>query len=200
MQNETQKFVDMMSHEDIEKLKAVTLYILSKCGATDYIHLFKILYFAEKKHYATYGAHITNDTFIAMEHGPVPSFLYDALKLVTHQETASPNNALWEIAKAVHPGSADMYYYIKGAESPDLDELSQAEIASLDTSIMENKDVSPWALSEKSHDAAWHSAWDVAQNSAISPYKIAEAGGASEGFINYMKEQDQIDRLIKGNG
>ena len=105
MQNETQKFVDMMSHEDIEKLKAVTLYILSKCGATDYIHLFKILYFAEKKHYATYGAHITNDTFIAMEHGPVPSFLYDALKLVTHQETASPNNALWEIAKAVHPGS-----------------------------------------------------------------------------------------------
>ena len=142
MQNETQKFVDMMSHEDIEKLKAVTLYILSKCGATDYIHLFKILYFAEKKHYATYGAHITNDTFIAMEHGPVPSFLYDALKLVTHQETASPNNALWEIAKAVHPGSADMYYYIKGAESPDLDELSQAEIASLDTSIMENKDVS----------------------------------------------------------
>jgi len=78
-----------MDKYDVEKLKAVTLYILKKCGATDYIHLFKILYFAEKEHYADYGKRITKDTFIAMEHGPVPSFLYNALKLVTKQEQVS---------------------------------------------------------------------------------------------------------------
>ena len=72
-----------MDKYDVDKLKAVTLYILKKCGATDYIHLFKILYFAEREHYADYGKRIAKDTFIAMEHGPVPSFLYNALKLVT---------------------------------------------------------------------------------------------------------------------
>ena len=43
-----------MDKYDVDKLKAVTLYILKKCGATDYIHLFKILYFAEREHYADY--------------------------------------------------------------------------------------------------------------------------------------------------
>ena len=190
----------MMVISDIEKLKAVTLYILKKCGATDYIHLFKILYFAEKAHYAEYGKHITKDTFVAMEHGPVPSFLYDALKLVTNQDKANDNNPLWIIANAIKRGSADLYYFFMGAEEPDMDELSKAEIVSLDQSIAENKDLSPWALSEKSHDLAWHAAWDVMQNSTIDPYKIAEAGGASEGFVDYLKEQDKMDAFLKGNG
>lgn len=188
-----------MDKYDVEKLKAVTLYILKKCSATDYIHLFKILYFAEKEHYAEYGKHITKDTFIAMEHGPVPSFLYNALKLVTNQEQANADNPLWIIANAVTPGSAELYYYFAAAEEPDMDELSKAEIASLDKSIAAHKDMSPWDLSEKSHDEAWHEAWDAAQNSAMNSYKIAKAGGASDGFVEYLKEQDVLDNLLKGN-
>lgn len=188
-----------MDKYDVEKLKAVTLYILKKCSATDYIHLFKILYFAEKEHYAEYGKHITKDTFIAMEYGPVPSFLYNALKLVTNQEQANADNPLWIIANAVTPGSAELYYYFAAAEEPDMDELSKAEIASLDKSIAAHKDMSPWDLSEKSHDEAWHEAWGAAQNSAMNSYKIAKAGGASDGFIEYLKEQDVLDNLLKGN-
>lgn len=189
-----------MDKYDVEKLKAVTLYILKKCGATDYIHLFKILYFAEKEHYADYGKRITKDTFIAMEHGPVPSFLYNALKLVTKQEQANSTSLLWIIAKAVTPGSAELNYYFAAAEEPDMDELSKAEIASLDKSIVEHKDMSPWDLSEKSHDEAWHNAWDKLQNSAIDQYQIAKAGGASDGLVEYLKNQDALDNLLKGNG
>lgn len=188
-----------MDKYDVEKMKAVTLYILKKCGATDYIHLFKILYFAEKEHYADYGKRITKDTFIAMEHGPVPSFLYNALKLVTRQEQASANSPLWMIANAVTPGSAELYYYFVAAEEPDMDELSKAEIASLDKSIAENKDMSPWELSDKSHDEAWAEAWEKLQNSAMNPYLIAKAGGASDGFVEYLKEQDVLDNFLKGN-
>lgn len=36
----------MMTTDDMLKLKAVTLYILKQCGELDFIHLFKILYFA----------------------------------------------------------------------------------------------------------------------------------------------------------
>ena len=110
-----------MDKYDVEKLKAVTLYILKKCGATDYIHLFKILYFAEREHYADYGKRITKDTFIAMEHGPVPSFLYNALKLVTRQEQASADSPLWMIANAVTPGSAELYYFFVAAEERYID-------------------------------------------------------------------------------
>ena len=81
-----------------------------------------------------------------------------------------------------------------------MDELSKAEIASLDKSIVEHKDMSPWDLSEKSHDEAWHNAWDKLQNSAIDPYQIAKAGGASDGLVEYLKNQDALDNLLKGNG
>ena len=147
-----------------------------------------------------YGKRITNDTFIAMEHGPVPSFLYNALKLATKQEKASADSLLWIIADAVTPGSAELYYFFDAIQEPDMDELSKAEIASLDKSIAENKDMSPWDLSDKSHDEAWRAAWDVAQNSAMNPYKIAKAGGASDGFVEYLKEQDERDAFLKGNG
>ena len=40
--------MNKMSAEDIAKLKAVALYVLDKCGETDFIHLFKIIYFAER--------------------------------------------------------------------------------------------------------------------------------------------------------
>ena len=79
--------MNKMSAEDIAKLKAVALYVLDKCGETDFIHLFKIIYFAERNLYAKYGQHLVKDTFIAMEHGPVPSHLYDALKLMNARET-----------------------------------------------------------------------------------------------------------------
>ena len=73
-----------MTTDDMLKLKAVTLYILKQCGELDFIHLFKILYFAERQHYATYGKHLVKDTFCALERGPVPSFLYDAVKVATN--------------------------------------------------------------------------------------------------------------------
>ena len=50
----------MMTNDDIAKLKAAALYVLNKCGETDFIHLFKILYFAERSHYAKYGKHLTD--------------------------------------------------------------------------------------------------------------------------------------------
>jgi len=67
---------------DIEKVKAVLLYILSKIGKTELIRLFKILYFAERKHLAKWGNLIVNDTYIAMKNGPVPAIIYDLFKCV----------------------------------------------------------------------------------------------------------------------
>ena len=59
--------MNKMSAEDIAKLKAVALYVLDKCGETDFIHLFKIIYFAERNLYVIialkqYRLYHSNDT------------------------------------------------------------------------------------------------------------------------------------------
>lgn len=64
-----------MSEDEILKLKAAVLYIIKQCGTIDYFHLFKILYFADREHYAVYGRRLVNDTFCALKNGPVPSFV-----------------------------------------------------------------------------------------------------------------------------
>ena len=184
-----------MSADDITKLKAVALYVLDKCGETDFIHLFKIIYFAERSLYAKYGQHLVKDSFVAMEHGPVPSNLYDALKLMNGK---GGNKAVKTISEALQPAGGECaWFFVKANEKPDMDELSPAEIAALDEAISEYKDMDTKVLSELSHDAAWHSAWDAKHNAVISSLCIAKAGDASDEFLKYLEEQEAIVSLLE---
>lgn len=187
-----------MTRDEILKLKAATLYVLKQSGGElDFIHLFKILYFAEREHYSSYGKHLIKDTFCALELGPVPSFLYDAVKVAIGVTPCSSHSPLRLIASALSPAGGECcYYIIQAKEEPDMDELSRASIASLDKSIAENLPKDSKQLSLDSHDAAWTEAWNTKHNSPMNSLSIAKAGGASEGFINYLKEQEAIDRLL----
>lgn len=184
-----------MSDDDIAKLKAVALYVLDKCGETDFIHLFKIIYFAERSLYAKYGQHLVKDSFVAMEHGPVPSNLYDALKLMNGR---GGNKAVKTISEALQPAGGECaWFFVKANEKPDIDELSPAEIVALDDAISEYKEMDAKVLSELSHDAAWHSAWDTRHNAVMSSLNIAKAGNASDDFLEYLKEQESINSLLE---
>ncbi len=48
-------------------------------GVTQY-YMGKVLYFADRDHCLDWGRTITGDRYVAMEHGPVPSRVYDLLK------------------------------------------------------------------------------------------------------------------------
>lgn len=185
-----------MTLDDILKLKAVSLYILKQCGETDFIHLFKILYFAERSHFASYGKHLVKDTFCALERGPVPSFLYDAMKVTTGSASAMPGTLLADLSKAFKPGEAECRYIVRAAEEPDMDELSKAEIASLNSSIKENYSKSTQQLSKDSHDLAWKKAWEHKNASPMNPLLIAEAGGSTSEFLKYLKEQEELDKYL----
>lgn len=184
-----------MKREDILKLKAVTLYILKKCGGeTDYVHLFKILYFAEREHMASYGTHLIRDVFCALPKGPVPSFLYDAVKVASGRHLADEDLLL--IANALTPGDGEGDFWIRATEDPDMDELSKADISILDKSINDYLPIDYRELSMKSHDSAWLEAWNKRQAEPMDEFLIAKAGGASDGFVAYMKEQEMLDDLI----
>ena len=186
----------MMANDDISKLKAAALYVLNKCGEMDFIHLFKILYFAERKHYAKYGKHLIKDNFCALERGPVPSFLYNALKITVGKTLESPSEELIDLSKAFLPGEAECYYFIRPNEKPDMDELSIADIRDLDESYDDNISVSSLLLSKKSHDTAWKKAWEKQHTSLIDSYDIALAGGAKKEFVKYIEEQESFDRFL----
>lgn len=177
------------------KLKAVVLYVINKCGAIDYFHLFKILYFADRAHYAKYGRRIIQDTFCALPKGPVPSTLFDAIKVATNQTSALKESSLLLIADAI-TSPDDVYYFILSAkESPDMDELSKSDIDFLDNAIKENKDIDVETLSQKSHDEAWKEAWEKKKAHPIDAVLMAKAGGANDSMIDYIKESEEINRL-----
>ena len=73
----------MKTIDQILKIKAVVLYILKAFPeGVDYIHLFKVMYFAQQNQLKEYGLPIIYDTFVARKHGPVPAQCPQALRCV----------------------------------------------------------------------------------------------------------------------
>lgn len=185
--------INKMSEDEILKLKAVVLYIIKRCGAIDYFHLFKILYFADREHYAVYGRRLVSDTFCALKNGPVPSFLYDAVKALGGDV---PDEELRIVTSALILADSDYKYIVSATEEPDFEELSASDIEMLDKSISENQALSFDTLSRKSHDIAWQSAWEKSQNSPMEPMLMARAAGASDATIEYIRESESFDALF----
>lgn len=183
-----------MTKDEILKLKAVALYVVNKFEAIDILPLFKIIYFADREHYAVYGRRIIGDTYCALKNGPVPSFLYDAIKVLNGGYT---NTDLQIISNSLQIPDKEFAYIISALEIPDMDELSASDIEMLNKSISENGSLPIHTLSRKSHDFAWESAWKKAQNSPIDPILMARAAGASDATIEYILENEFFDKIIE---
>ena len=56
-----------MDQYNLEKLKAVMLYILSKCDGIDKYRFSKIFYFANREHLVRFGREIVNADLKAFE-------------------------------------------------------------------------------------------------------------------------------------
>ncbi len=170
---------------DTQKIKAVALYILQQTGPISFIHLWKILYFAEMKHISRYGRPITDDVYVAMPKGPVPSILCDAKN----------GNAYSEISSSLEIKG----YNINGTERPDMDELSKSDIKCLSESIQENLHKSPEELSTLSHGTAYKNARAKNLNKKNNPIDwidIAVEAGAPSGMIEYIHERQDIHRQL----
>jgi uncharacterized phage-associated protein len=176
---------------NIEKTLNSALYILQRLGGrTDFHKLFKILYFADQKHLATYGTSISGDLYVAMAHGPVPSKLYDVFKGVRDSIGFEEQFAnLFEIQGA---------YNINAKQKPNLEVLSESNVECLEESIAENHALTFDQLTRKSHK----SAWDAATNDEMNVIEIAKEGGASEEMLKYIElnlENQLLLELLRRN-
>lgn len=186
-----------LSIDDILKLKAVTLYVTSKFDDIDILRLFKILYFADKEHYARFGRRIITDTFCAMENGPVPTKLYDAIKISQGKRDRNSDPSLFVISDSIKVcGEKGLDYFIMSLETPNMDELSKSDILCLDKSIEENIGLSFTRLSKKSHDLAWDNG-KANLGKYIQPIMMAKAAGASDEMLAYLQEEENISAILK---
>jgi hypothetical protein len=173
-----------MNKYEQRKIIEVVLYILLKTGGIDYYHLFKILYFAEREHLAQWGGKITEDDFFALQYGPVPTRLYNAIK---KQNTPDANlsDLLWDVIEFAGDDAPNV---LLPKRNPNEDYLSESEKMALDKSIDDNSKKLFQELKDKSHDSIWEDAFKHSPN-RISPIDMAKAEGATDATVEYIKEQ-----------
>ena len=138
-----------------EKAIELILYIAGHIEEPTSHSILQILYFADKEHLEKYGRFICGDKYAAMKHGPVPSGVYDLLKLV--RGDLSPTFKLSpEIVGSVYQ-SIDIYesVKIKNKREPDLEMFSASDIECLNNSIKKYGSLSFNMLTDLSHDKAW---------------------------------------------
>ncbi|MEJ7830713.1 MAG: Panacea domain-containing protein [Segetibacter sp.] len=176
-------------NSNIEKSISVIKLILSnfKNNVCDFHKIFKILYFAEKKHLSLYGRSIIEDRYIAMKDGPVPSGIYDIVKILRGDSIFTS-----EVDFSKHFKVNGSYHLQLVDSAFDMDVFSESEIECISSSIEENRFLDFRMLSDKAHDSAYNSA---ERDDVINIFEIAKAGGANEELLNYISLTTENKRL-----
>lgn len=169
---------------DLEKSLQALLYIASKIDGVGTLQLFKILYFADRDHVSEYGRTITGDTYIAMKNGPVPSNIFDVIKVVR----GDSSSIIYRKFEQQFKESFDIIegYIITPKISADLDYLSESDVEMIDKSIKKYGKMGFSELSEISHQLAWKS---TGENQPMSLDLIMKENKDSDEFIDVVSEQ-----------
>jgi uncharacterized phage-associated protein len=132
---------------DPEKVVHSLVYIAQKLGGVvDTYKALKIVFFADKRHLERYGRLIFGDTYIAMDHGPVPSGAYDVVKYVRGTAVWCKPHPLAK--KALQAKGMNIIPLIEA----DLDVFSDSDLMCLDEAIEECRHLAFKELRKKSHE------------------------------------------------
>ena len=191
----------MKSKDQISKIQTVVAYILKKVPqGLDYIHLFKIMYFAQQEHLVVWGLPIMDDSFVARRHGAVPTLTYKVIKSVECGRDVSDD--LKDFYNTISVTTDEHHQLIKLAESADcdMDELSESNTEILDKWIKNCMDINSYKLSDLSHDKAWKQAKrqtdKTGEDTKITLYAMAKAGGATDDMLDVIKERQFIQHAL----
>jgi len=143
---------------DYEKcIEGIDLLARERPGITQY-YVCKVFFFADKEHLLDWGRPISGDRFVAMEHGPVPSFIYDLLK----DSVGEPDELVDHLNKRIdilREGNK-LKVYSKGGNS--FQRLSGTDQEYLLNALRTYGSMSFGKLRDLSHqDIAYQEAWEL---------------------------------------
>lgn len=168
---------------DLDAAKAAVLYVVRHVNNPTKHKVFKLLYFADKKHLERYGRFIAGDDYSAMEYGPVPSHIYSAIRQITTH--AGSSFVPPEVEAAFAEGLKVEGYKFSALQEPDIDALSDSDIECLDESIREHGHKSFGQLTDESHDAAWQK---TNPNGIMDICDIANTLGNSNLVLEHLRD------------
>ena len=171
---------------DKEKSLNALLYVANRVQRKDFHKIFKIIYFADRQHLADWGRPITGDTYIAMEAGPVPSRLYDMLKIVRGDSYLPDMEGLSKYFQV------ENWMYVRPLQDADLNKLSANEQEAMSEAIEKYAALSYDEIKEKSHDVAWRS---TARDFLISWDNIAREAGLDEVEVACLRDYSTMHPL-----
>ncbi len=188
-----------LSREDTLVLKAVVLYILKNSTSSmkhSVYHLVKTAFVAQQKHLAKYLCPMFNDRIVALQFGPVPSDIYNALKIARGDEKARAynlNDNLYLVYDAI---SFDQESF-GAVEEPDMDYLSESAVVCLNEALREVSKMSFEKILKVTHKGEWLRAYENPGDKTMNSLAIAEEGGADEAALAYLKESMDVDAMLK---
>ena len=140
---------------DGRKLIELVVYLTNSLKEPTYHSVSKMLYFADKMHLSKYGRLISGDSYVAMSHGPVPSAVYDIMKVPREGAVFMRPDIRDAVLAAI--GVRNKHHLV-ALRNADADFLSASEIECLDETVKLHGHKSFTQLTSETHDAAWNSA------------------------------------------
>ena len=186
-----------LGKDDILVIKAVLLYILthSNDGQRDIYSLVKTAYYAQQNHLAQYGTPLFKDCICALPFGPVPSNIYNVLKMAS----GDSNELNYHRSDDMHLAS-DAINFKSGRysakEDPNMDFLSKSDIESLNYGIEKVAKMSFNQIKEDTHGMEWNRAFNSKSSlKEMNLLNIAKEGDASSDALRYLEDFLETDRF-----
>ncbi len=185
----------MMREMDIRRIKAVLLYILNEMpeGCRDVYHIVKTAFYAQKDHLVKYALPLFNDKIVALPFGPVPSLIYDVLKVARGDQDSYRYYDEGLLSRLADPIESQ-YESFSSKEHPDMECLSASNVECLNAAIDVVSKMDFNSLMEKTHDNAWKSAYDNEGSHVMDNLLIAKENGASEEVLAYLSDALEFDK------
>lgn len=137
---------------DRDKALEAILYIAKNLTKPTFHSISKMFYLSDKLHLQEYGRLICGDRYIAMENGPVPSAIYDMMKVAAKRRSIDVDwDEIIQEAIAVQHGRE-----VLPKRDCDMDMLAESEIECLQKTISKFGKKSFGELSDITHDSAWN--------------------------------------------
>ncbi|AVI66961.1 hypothetical protein CKQ84_14305 [Shewanella sp. WE21] len=129
------------------KVAQMSAFILHLNGQKmSYLKLIKILYLAEREAVSRWGDSMSGDNFVSMPHGPVLSLTYNLITGGSRMESDGWNKFISGCA------NYEVSSNLTNPDRDDWDELSDAELAIIESIFNKFKHLTRWELVDYTHD------------------------------------------------
>lgn len=174
--------------ENKQRIQEAILYLMNRKKNLSQYEIVKSLFLADRSHLNKFGRPITFDNYVAMEHGPVPSLAYNALKPSYNYKSSFGVERPWTSIPDRADSGKNQFTALRQAN---VECLSISDKRSLDAALEVVLSLTFSQLRKLTHeDKAYIEAWDRRgrYNSADMrlSYLIEENGDELEAELVYL--------------